>query len=1559
MTYKIGITHCVHQSIFGSSKGQTGIILANICIQLGYDVTLVCQTEKTWWDDCSTLSSKYKIVPYMCCSGLDLLIDIDGTMSSVIRNQIASKVIIFIRKALLFNELENATYIQLNPVRNTDGISAVWVWDAFNSEIDFDCIRVLFPCPIIRVPFVWIPDFLLSYKELSGKTIEYPKLDNSCEWKIHIGEKNSDNTSSAIFPLVITYQLHIENIIRFTEYSVHNSSKIKDNAFFKSNILENINIKGVKLEMLDRERYYDWVDEINPFVITHSRFVPFHPGLLDLAWIGIPFLHNSPVLRNMGEGLDEMYYTESSILGACSSVRWFTENVCKWTCHNESRRAIIEKTWSIEKNIDVWKNIICNVFCENPEVAGAASKNPELKIGFTDMWEGFLPESNFFIEMMRHYYPSYSIVGVDGTSKQTPVINILIFGPFGSNWKLVPNNIPKIFFNGENTPPPESTLNNTISLYLTFSRKEDTTHIRFPLWYLFVKWFDNIKEIDTINQSNPIGLPEYLTTTPHTIMFKDRPDFCAFVVSNPCNGIRNKTFEILDRYKSVNSGGQLYNNIGSPLASKYGGGGAGDISKYHFFTKHKFVLCFENSANEGYVTEKLLHAKMAGCVPLYWGDSNAWLDFDPTGFVNLSNITNPEDILLTIQDYETNSSKYEQIASVPPLDNNRLESVKNNIHRVAEQIYKLSTTVSEKIIPSPCFVSFVTNMFLKSAEINIKALERHKNAIPKLKYIIFTGADITTEKKTALSIKYPWIELRTVPSISPNPDFPDFWETHHFGWKLWILNNMCNDEHLYGCPIIYTDIGAQWLKLPHEFILSGYDNGVCVMKDSENINKYWCSESMIQEMSVTTEELSSHQILAGFISFQAGHPTAVHFFKEALQWGLKKSVICGRRLLGILPCGQNYGHRHDQSILSILSIRNNISSVIGQNYICEESVRKTSLTDKYIYLHRGEFMIHNLILPKIDDIWMVSLDRRKDRWDSWCKEYPQIAKYTNKFSAIDGKKIELTQELFSLFEKNDFIWKKSVSGCALSHMMLWFQLLMESPTVNSYLIMEDDVRFQPKFWEEEWCKIAENIPQDAELLYLGGVLPSNRPMYTECISPVNTYWSVIKPNQCFSRSVPMPIFHFCAYSYILTKKGAEKLISVLSKNGCNTSIDHLLGWPGHSLNKYVMTYPATTCFQESDITYQKSDFDNFKRIDTFDSDIWNNADVFNTSLFKNNICIPDLWSIFNNILKTHPKNKITEKLMNRQYYEQYLQSYSSTSKSEISVRNPDLHINPVSCAIYYYGESAKCDIRDKEIDWLRTFLPNIIVQKIQDPTELLDSPWFLICHPHIGFWRKVFNRYATADKPFSIIHLSDEHDRDATDFYELPQCKHVIRNYIREGLIHPKIVTIPLGTYRRSGNAQKAFSNRDLIWSFHGTNWFNREYQIEPLKKLVPNNYHFTSGWLSPEMSDENKYCDILSNSKFCPILRGNHFETYRLYEALELGTIPLYIRTRGDAVYWKWISEHLGLLEIKTWDAAYKTVEFFIKCPEHGEQYRTGIMKKWTEWKNNIGVEVSKMISI
>jgi hypothetical protein len=61
---------------------------------------------------------------------------------------------------------------------------------------------------------------------------------------------------------------------------------------------------------------------------------------------------------------------------------------------------------------------------------------------------------------------------------------------------------------------------------------------------------------------------------------------------------------------------------------------AGYRNKINVQKKHMYQLAFENNVSEGYVTEKLLHALVAGGIILYYGDIAAKQDFNPNAFIH-------------------------------------------------------------------------------------------------------------------------------------------------------------------------------------------------------------------------------------------------------------------------------------------------------------------------------------------------------------------------------------------------------------------------------------------------------------------------------------------------------------------------------------------------------------------------------------------------------------------------------------------------------------------------------------------------------------------------------------------------------------------------------------------------------------------------------------------------------------------------------------------------------------------------------------------------------------
>lgn len=87
-----------------------------------------------------------------------------------------------------------------------------------------------------------------------------------------------------------------------------------------------------------------------------------------------------------------------------------------------------------------------------------------------------------------------------------------------------------------------------------------------------------------------------------------------------------------------------------------------DRSQFHsnyktVFTRYKYCLVMENTKKDGYVTEKLLHALLGGCLPIYYGSEDVYQIFREDSFIYFD-VNNPEKALAQIEILEANHTEY-------------------------------------------------------------------------------------------------------------------------------------------------------------------------------------------------------------------------------------------------------------------------------------------------------------------------------------------------------------------------------------------------------------------------------------------------------------------------------------------------------------------------------------------------------------------------------------------------------------------------------------------------------------------------------------------------------------------------------------------------------------------------------------------------------------------------------------------------------------------------------------------------------------------------------------
>lgn len=115
--------------------------------------------------------------------------------------------------------------------------------------------------------------------------------------------------------------------------------------------------------------------------------------------------------------------------------------------------------------------------------------------------------------------------------------------------------------------------------------------------------------------------------------------FCNFIFSNADRGegavMRTEFCKELMKYKHVDCLGSVLNNASDPRLTER-------ISREFWTSKqdvvkeYKFMIAFENTDMDGWVTEKMLDAFTARSVPIYYGSSSINKEFNPKAFINIA-----------------------------------------------------------------------------------------------------------------------------------------------------------------------------------------------------------------------------------------------------------------------------------------------------------------------------------------------------------------------------------------------------------------------------------------------------------------------------------------------------------------------------------------------------------------------------------------------------------------------------------------------------------------------------------------------------------------------------------------------------------------------------------------------------------------------------------------------------------------------------------------------------------------------------------------------------------
>jgi hypothetical protein len=260
-----------------------------------------------------------------------------------------------------------------------------------------------------------------------------------------------------------------------------------------------------------------------------------------------------------------------------------------------------------------------------------------MNICYLDFWPGFDANCNWFNLLFREALNDREI-NFNASPSEADVIVFSCFGDQHHNYKN--SKATKIFYTGENQRADLSVADYSLSFDY---ESHNGRNFRLPHWYMYVNWW-NESNFPHARITKEKLLHKYTTEE----IFA-RKEFCSIVIGNPVRN-RIEVAQKLDTYKPVHGYGRVF---GRPY----------DGCKVDLLSKYKYNICFENSIYPGYVTEKLLEAKVAGCIPIYYGTETVNTDFNEACFINYTKLNDSSKLLNRIIEIETDYSIFNSIVS--------------------------------------------------------------------------------------------------------------------------------------------------------------------------------------------------------------------------------------------------------------------------------------------------------------------------------------------------------------------------------------------------------------------------------------------------------------------------------------------------------------------------------------------------------------------------------------------------------------------------------------------------------------------------------------------------------------------------------------------------------------------------------------------------------------------------------------------------------------------------------------------------------------------------------
>lgn len=450
-----------------------------------------------------------------------------------------------------------------------------------------------------------------------------------------------------------------------------------------------------------------------------------------------------------------------------------------------------------------------------------------------------------------------------------------------------------------------------------------------------------------------------------------------------------------------------------------------------------------------------------------------------------------------------------------------------------EKLTTKSTPIIQNRENPQIFISFTTCKRLNLFRETINSILNHWEDLDKIDYWFCVDDNSSIDDRVVMFNDYPWFDFvfKTSTEKGHRETMNIIWDKlNQLKPKYWIH---MEDDFLFYDKMNYV---GESIRLFEECEKNGFSEIKQILFNRNYGETIECLRIKGDILLPFTDKLVLHNHCQGLFSY-----TNCHYWPH---YSFRPSMILTETILELGNYNSpntffeiDYARRWNVSGYKSAFFNKLTSRHIGK-LTSERGINAYSLNG----VNQHDIK-QNTNLPKIK---ILNLKHRRDRQEQTKKMLDKNNVKNYEFvEAINGRELNLTDEIKNLFKGNDFGNRKGVIGCALSHYLLWRKLLEDGEN-SYYIIMEDDIL---ETCEDLAIKLRAEEYINKDVVFLGyHMFSKNR----EEAKIYNT------KNNMTIHPLNKNLFIGGTFGYSINKMGAYKLVEYINKNGIKHGIDYLM-----------------------------------------------------------------------------------------------------------------------------------------------------------------------------------------------------------------------------------------------------------------------------------------------------------------------------------------------------------------------------------------------------------------